>query len=73
MNRFEIGNGSFGPEIGKLGRADEIEDSDPRDEDGSEEEEDGGRPPHPVTSRDIPIRLPGYRELDTRVLRRKEG
>ena len=61
MSRFEI------PEIGVLGREDEIEDPDPTDED------DADRPSRPVSPTDFPIRLPGYRELDMRFHRREEG
>jgi len=69
MNRSEIVNGSSGPEIGALVRGDEIQDPNPADED------DGGadRPSRPVPTGNVPIRLPGYRELDTRVQLREEG
>jgi hypothetical protein len=67
MSRFEIVDGSFGPEIGVVGREDDIEDPDPTDED------DTNRPSRPVSTGNFPIRLPGYRELDTRVQRREEG
>ncbi len=66
MSRFEIFDGSSGPEIRGFGREDEIEDPEPLDE-----EDD--RPSRPVSTPDFPIRLPGYRELDTRVQRREEG
>ncbi len=69
MSRFEIGDGCAGAEIRVVGREDEIEDPDPTDED------DTDRPSRPVSTRNSPIRLPGYREreLDTRVQRREEG
>jgi len=69
MNRFEMGERTVGPEIEGLDRRSDVEDFDPRDD----EREDGDRPPRPGTPRDFPIRLPGYRELDTRVFRREEG
>jgi hypothetical protein len=67
MSRFEIADGSSGPEIRVVGREDEIEDPD------STEEGDTDRPSRPVSTGDFPVRLPGYRELDTRVQRREEG
>jgi hypothetical protein len=66
MSRFEITDGPFGPEIGLLRLEDEIGDSD----DHETEEED--RPTRAPSPRDFPIRLPGYRELETRFLREEE-
>jgi len=67
MSDFEIADRSSGPEIRVVGREEEIEEPDPTEED------DTDRPSHPVSTGDFPIRLPGYRELDTRVQRREEG
>ena len=62
MNRFEVGFGEGG----------DLDGVDLRNA-GYDGEENGDRPPRPVAPRDFPIRLPGYRELDTRFYRRKEG
>lgn len=62
MNRFEVG----------LGEGGELDGVDLRNE-GHDAEKNEDRPSRPVAPRDFPVRLPGYRELDTRIDRRREG